>query len=349
MHGNVKDRRRYPARWAALNRELKAIEHYDGNLLAVVERLREHQLAAGFIRDDLHAVQCYSFPDPDNPRHFFSVQYNPARVKRLKVRVGALPPPRNDAVNDDCLLCSNNIEWQHKGVEIGYEIEINRTSFNIWMNAYPLMPVHIVVATREHMPQAWDLGNAGRRCFAIDEIVANLAAIAQRLPGYIGLYNGDGAGTSVPEHFHYQLFKRRNAAERFPLELAPVRQVADLLCVVEDYPVDAVRWSGDDAYEVIMRATAWINEWLVANMEARPTLSANIFAMTDRSGERLQIYFVPRDKAQGHSPHMAGMVGSLEILGELVLTTENEKLDLDRGKLDYRSIARILADVRVSL
>ena len=46
---------------------------------------------------------------------------------------------------------------------------------------------------------------------------------------------------------------------------------------------------------------------------------------------------------------MAGMVGSLEILGELVLTTENEKRDLDWGKVDYRSIARILSDISIPL
>ena len=46
---------------------------------------------------------------------------------------------------------------------------------------------------------------------------------------------------------------------------------------------------------------------------------------------------------------MAGMIGSLEILGELVLTSENEKRDLDWGKIDYRSIARILTDIRVPL
>ena len=104
-----------------------------------------------------------------------------------------------------------------------------------------------------------------------------------------------------------------------------------------------------DMDEVIARASAWINDWLRMNLETRPGLSGNIFAMTDTSGKLLHIYFVPRDKELGHSPRMAGMVGSLEILGELVLTTENEKRDLDWGKVDYRSIARILSDISVPL
>ena len=349
MHKKSTDRRNYPAEWDLLNRELKAIEQCDTNLLNVVERLREHQLDTGFIRDDLYAVQYFDFPHPDHPKRFLSVQYNPARVNRLKIHVNALPPKRNDVVNEGCFLCSGNIEWQHRGIEMGYAIDLNGMPFTILMNAYPLMPAHIVVVTEEHIPQAWDLGDAGLRQFRIDEVVANLAAMAQRMPGYVGFYNGDGAGTSVPAHFHYQFFRRRNGGDRFPLELAPVHQVADLVAEVVEYPVSAMRWSGDNRQEVIARAAAWINNWLRANLETRPNLSGNIFAMVDDAGELLQVYFVPRDKQLGHSSRMSGMIGSLEILGELVLTTAKEKRDLDWGKIDYRSIARILSDVNVPL
>ena len=349
MYTGNKDRRKYPQELEALNRELHAIEQYDGNLLNVIERLREHQLDRGFIRDDLYAVEYFDFPHPDDPERFLSVQYNPARIKRLSILIGALPPPRNDAVNDGCVLCSRNIEWQHRGIEMGYAISVNGIGFRILMNAYPLMPSHIVVATREHVPQVWNLGDAATRRFTIREIVANLVSLAQRLPRYVGFYNGDGAGASVQEHFHYQFFRRRNGGDLFPLEMAPVRQVADLVSTVIDYPVPAMRWSGNDMLEVIARATAWIDDWLHMNIGSRPDLSANIFAMYDDSADQLQVFFVPRDKGRLHSPRMAGMVGSLEILGELVLTTENEKRDLDWGRIDYRSIARILADIRVPL
>lgn len=343
------DRRRYPADWDALNRELATLEQRDGNLLAAVERLREHQLDCGFIRDDLYAVQCFSYPHPGDAGRFLSVQYNPTRVNRLKMRVDAIPPGRDDALNEDCFLCRGNIEWQHRGIEKGYATNINGIDFNIWMNAYPLMPVHLVVATQDHIPQAWDLGSAGIRQFTITEIVANLVAMAHRLPGYIGFYNGEGAGTSVPAHFHYQFFKRRNGADRFPLELAPTRQVADLLSEITDYPVDAVRWSGNRQEEIIERAASWIDDWLMSHTHERPSRSANIYAMTDAAGENLQVYFVPRDKELCYSPRMSGMIGSLEILGELVLTTDNEKLELDRGRIDYSAIATILGDIRVPL
>ena len=345
MQRSGKDKRKYPAELALLNQELAAIEQCDGNLLNVIERLSEHQLGSGFIRDDLYAVQYFDFPHPQHSERFLSVQYNPARVQRMHIHLKAPPRRRSDSVNDGCSLCSNNIEWQHRGIEMGYGIDLNGIAFNILMNAYPLMPMHIVVASNAHTPQAWDPGVTGSEQFTVNTLISNLATMAARLPGYVGFYNGDGAGASVPAHFHYQFFKRRNGGDRFPLELAPVRQVADLVSEVEDYPVSAMRWCGDDKQEVIARAAAWINSWL----EARPNLTANIFAMTDDSGELLQVYFVPRDKGRGNSPRMTSMIGSLEILGELVLTTANEKRDLDWGKIDYRFIARILTDVSVPL
>lgn len=345
----VQEKRRYPDERDELNRELSMIERCDGNMLGAIERLREHQMDCGFIRDDLYAVQYFNFPHPADPSRFLSVQYNPTRMNRLKMRVGTVPPGRGDAVNDDCFLCMDNIEWQHCGMEMGYAVEVNGTPFTILMNAYPLMPVHLVVATGEHIPQCWDLGDAGIRQFPIEDIISNLVTLARRLPGYIGFYNGDGAGTSVPAHFHYQFFRRRHDAERFPLELAPVRQVADLLSEVCDYPVDAMRWNGNNHVEIIARASAWINDWLMSHTVDRPTRSANIYVMTDDSGDYLRLYFVPRDKELCYSPRMTGMIGSLEILGELVLTTETEKHDLDRGIIDYRSIARVLGDIRVPL
>ncbi len=41
----------------------------------------------------------------------------------------------------------------------------------------------------------------------------------------------------------------------------------------------------------------------------------------------------------------AGLVGGLEILGELVLSTEQEKQRLDLGRFTYDSVSAILAAV----
>ena len=349
LHQIDADRRCYHELWAALNNEMHAIEQRDGNLLNAVEHLRQHQLEQGFIRDDLDAVNCYRFPHPEYASRFLSAQFNPERVSRLQLRHDALPPERDDAVNNDCFLCAANIQWQHRGIEFGYSIEQHGTPFHIWMNAYPLMPLHLVIATCEHVPQVWKLGRTGNGQFTIGQIITNLAALSARMPGYIGFYNGDGAGTSVPEHFHYQFFRRRSVDEAYPLELTPRRVIDDIESVIEDYPVEGMCWQGDDPAVVTARAVERVEHWLTTRVGLRPTLSANIFAMTSEDGGHLRIFFVPRDKDLGHSPSLAGMIGSLEILGELVMTTDAEKHALDNGEIDYHTIAGILGDIRVPL
>lgn len=343
------EKRRYHDTWHALNGKLHALVARDGNLLRAVEHLREHQLEQGFIRDDLDAVQRVRFPHPEDAKRFLSVQYNPERVNRLKVRLDAMSPQRGDAINGNCFLCATNIQWQHGGIEFGHDIEQDNTHFHIWMNAYPLMPLHLVIAACEHIPQAWNLEGAAPGRFTIGQIITNLAELSARMPGYIGFYNGEGAGASIPMHFHYQFFRRRAADEKFPLEMAPLRAVDDIESVIEDYPVEGMCWKGDNPAAVIASAIKCIGHWLRTRIGLRPTLSANIFAMTDADGSHLRIYFVPRDKDLGHSPHMAGLIGSLEILGELVLTSGAEKQGLDRGEIDYRRIAGILGDIRVPL
>ena len=343
------DRRRYPLQWDALNSKLRELEQRDGHLLGVLEHLYNHQLATGFIRDDLHRLQCFRFPHPDDADRFLSVQYNPARVNRLKLRPEALPPARGDAVNSDCFLCATNIQWQYHGLEFGYAIEEGGVPYHIWMNPFPLLPVHLVVAAQAHIPQSWESGADGSGRLSVHRIVANLAALAGRMPGYVGFYNGDGAGASLPAHFHYQFFRRRTDAPHFPLEQAPVRELNEGCAVILDYPVEGMRWQADDNVATINRAARWIEDWLLARTGLRPSLSANFLAMCDAGTGRLQIYFVPRDREMCHSPHMAGMIGGLEVLGELVLTTGQEKHDLDRGMMDYCTIERVLRDIRVPL
>jgi hypothetical protein len=137
--------------------------------------------------------------------------------------------------------------------------------------------------------------------------------------------------------------------EVYPLEAAPQRPIDDMESVIEDYPVEGMCWQGDDHAAVTARAVERIEHWLSTRIGLRPTLSANMFAMTSEDGSHLRIYFVPRDKDLGHSPGLAGMIGSMEILGELVMTTAAEKHALDNGDIDYHTIAGILGDIRVPL
>lgn len=340
------NRRQYEQVWDDLNQELKAIETNDG-LPRALEALRVQQHDQGFVRDDLESVERYRFHHPGHFDRFFSVQYNPIRLQRFKGLGRTTSPPGLTPMYDGCFLCRDNIRWQQYGIEMGYELQVGTTPYIVWMNAYPLMPIHAVIAAKNHVPQAWSFHEDHTERFDIAKILGDLIDLSGKLPGYIGFYNGEGAGASIPGHFHYQFFKRLAPDMRFPLELAP-KKASNSYATIEDFPVTAVHWWGK-AEAVLQQATAWARDWIARNQERSSQLSANIVACVDETLDQTELYLVPRDQMRSHSQEMSGLIGGLEILGELVFSSEDEKHRLDRGEIDYHAVQRILAGVRTEL
>jgi len=335
------NRRRYDEFWAELNDKLRKLESRSG-LATALEALEDQQRDLGFIQDDLDAVKRYRFHDPEDESRFFCVQYNPRRAQRFAGAGRATAPPGTTTINDGCFLCRDNIRWQQRGIELGYDIDVGGSKYVAWMNAYPSMPVHTVIATRAHVPQAWCLGKEDGIGFTIGRLLGELVALAGRLPGFIGFYNGEGAGASIPGHMHLQFFKRPENYGRFPLEAV----AGEPGHVLPGYPVAAVCWQGQSRH-VVDQACEWIAAWVEVNKGGPLSISANIFAIADDESGPMRLYFVPRDQMRSHSPEMAGAVGGLEILGELVFSEAEEKARLDRGQVDYRTVERILAAVHV--
>ncbi|MGI9303299.1 MAG: DUF4922 domain-containing protein [Gammaproteobacteria bacterium] len=349
MHDNIQmrdfNREQYLRFWQDLNRELRSIQNKDG-LSAALEALRAQQRDQGFIRDDLESVERYEFRHPDAAARFFSVQYNPVRLQRFKGLGRTQPPPGVSPLYNGCFLCHDNIRWQQSGIEVGYDIKVASTAYIVWMNAYPLMPIHAVIATKDHIPQAWATNPDPADQFAIEHIIEDLVALSNELPGYIGFYNGEGAGASIPGHLHYQFFKRPRTEMHFPLEMAPRTEIEGALSLVEDYPVMAVCCRGS-AEAVVRCMAAWARDWVARTQLASP--SANIFSMVDAATRQTELYISPRDQMRSHSLEMSGLIGGLEVLGELVFSSDDEKQRLDRGEVDYHAVERILASVRVGL
>ena len=316
-----------------------------GTLTTSLETLYAQQCALGFIRDDLSAVERYRYQKPEDRSRFFSIQYNPARALRFNGSGIKMPPPGEIIVNDGCFLCRDNICWQQQGLELGYHIRVNHASYIAWMNPYPLMPLHVVIAAKQHIPQSWSRDGVGAEHKDLADLLSDLVALSARLPGYIGFYNGVGAGASIPGHLHFQFFKRPEPHMLFPLEQAGGRAIADDCMVLDDYPLPALRWrcSMDS---MLTSATRWIQDWSARNRAKGSRLSANIIATTSGSDRRL--YFIPRDQLRSRSPKFDGMIGGLEVLGELVFSSSEEKYRLEAGEIDYYAIARILAAARVN-
>ena len=339
------NRKRYAEQWADLNGRLQHIEQNDGGLGAALEALKVQQLEQGFIKDDLHSMRRYRFAHPDDPARFFLVQFNPVRALRFSGSGKKTPPEGTVAAYGGCFLCPDNILWQQAGLEMGYEIGVDDMPYIAWMNAYPIMPMHCVIASRDHIPQAWCPDGANGGCLGIEKILSDLVGLSRRLPGYVGFYNGKGAGASIPGHFHFQFFKRHEPGVPFPLEVAARNSGIAAHGTIHDYPVVVEYWRG--APEAIVDAVCpWIRNWMERNLHQHESISANILSTFDDASNHSALYFVPRHQQRMQSPEMSGTIGGVEVLGELVFSSEDEGQRLESGKIDYHTVERILSAVR---
>lgn len=115
------------------------------------------------------------------------LQCNPARIVSTgadmsKVENGERP----------CFLCEKNRpkeQLKGEGIE----------GFDILINPYPIFPVHLTIASKEHALQG--------------EMPLEMVDFAARYPGLVAFYNGAKAGASAPDHLHFQAVR----ADELPL------------------------------------------------------------------------------------------------------------------------------------
>lgn len=339
------NREQYSRIWTDLNQKLKHIEQNDGGFAAALEALKSQQLERGFIKDDLHLMRRYRFAHPEDPARFFLVQYNPVRALRFSGSGRKTPPAGSSSKFNGCFLCPDNIQWQQAGLEMGYELDVDAMPYIAWMNAYPLMPLHCVIASSDHIPQAWCVNGAAVECLSIEKILIHLITLSKKLPGYVGFYNGTGAGASIASHFHFQFFKRPELWPQFPLEVAARKSGIESHGTINDYPLAVEYWRGDSE-AIVDSIYPWIQGWLARNRHQLSSISANIISTFDEAQNKSELYFVPRHQSQVHSPEMSGIIGGVEVLGEMVFSGEEDGKRLERGEIDYHTVERILSAAR---
>ena len=335
----------YDLKWSELNARLRETEAGNGGLTAVLAELESHQRETGFIKDDLSGVKRLVFRHPDEPGRFFRVQYNPKRAVRLVGAGVATPPVGVDRVNGGCFLCRANIRWQQQHAQVGFEIRMTGDEYHALMNPFPLMPNHVVIAADEHVTQEWDMGGTGGVDLA--RLLFDLCDTAKRMPGHVGFYNGVGAGASIPGHLHFQFFRRPEEDPVFPLESRVFEAPSsdDMPAWARDYPLAVARWQGD-VDEVVHRATTWLRLWIDGNRDRVDRLSSNFIAAADGQEGEMSLYFAPRDRAKPIWDGVAELVGGLEILGELVFSSDDKRKLLETGAVDYFFVENALASVR---
>jgi len=162
-----------------------------------------------------------------------------------------------------CFLCPENLPLEERGLAYGRE-------YVILCNPYPILPKHVTIVHREHIPQAL----AGRF-----ELLLDLAA--ELSPDLFLLYNGPRCGASAPDHLHFQ------AAERTHLPIA--RNFADVQPLVSTPGITISRSVTYPARMLLYRGTnreqlrAWFSETLailaeVTNSSEEPMINLIVFA-----------------------------------------------------------------------
>ncbi|HAT48742.1 MAG: DUF4922 domain-containing protein [Nitrospirae bacterium] len=350
------NRDRFDTLWRTLGERLDEIRQRDG-LAGVVEALKIQQLECGFIQDDLSDVIKYRIIKEKEPGRYFIVQYNARRAMRFAGAGRRVPPTGSVSSNGGCYLCRDNVRWQQRGIECGYGVTLDsprgQRHYIIWMNPFPLMPNHVTVGASQHRPQGWlqpdpDMGGFVSR---MDEIGHDFLALLGQMPGYLGFYNGDGAGASIPHHFHFQFFKRIDGQGAFPLERAAFQggqcDATSGPWVVPNYPITVIHFRGSRE-QVARQLGDVVRKW--EGMFFDPgAITGNLIGALDSSDPNLpnlfDVYFIPRDKTFNHGPGMVGVIAGLELLGEIVYSTEEEKRSLDRGQVNYDFVERVIASV----
>ena len=314
-----------------------------------MDALRLHQVATGFIKDDLSEVRRYEFPSAADGAAYFSAQFNPARARRFGGSGLVSPPPGIQSINQGCYLCPQNIAWQQQGAEQGYALQLGALDYLVWMNPFPLAVGHSILATREHLPQHW--ADSGR---SLGRLIGDLVELASALPDWITFYNGVGAGASIEGHLHFHALPRTPRLKPLPIELAADHHYnngrldqADPAIAHGLYPLEFAHWRGP-ADSTLDSARRWIEDWQdrhTGDLEA----TANAMACLQADGQTLDLYFVPRVRSRSRAEGFGGVIGAFETMGEIICARPDELEQIESGQISYERIAAMLAHVSVNL
>ncbi|HZS06669.1 MAG TPA: DUF4922 domain-containing protein [Blastocatellia bacterium] len=201
-------------------------------------------------------------------------QFNPRRIVSTAAKVDAASIRERP-----CFLCPDSLPPEEKGIAFGGD-------FVILCNPFPVLRNHLVVAHREHTPQA--IAN----CFS------RLLDLAEQLgEDYFALYNGPGCGASAPDHLHFQACDRSLIPIVGDIEIGERNYIHSSdhlqLFSLHNYRLNLLIARGDDRDAIagwFERAIGRLAE--ITQAQAEPML--NLVVMYGRG--RWTVCFFPRGK-----------------------------------------------------
>lgn len=198
-------------------------------------------------------------------------QFNPARIVSTAAKVDAATIRERP-----CFLCADNLPPEEKGIAFD-------DRFVVLCNPFPVLPDHLVIASREHTPQAIE-GNFG----AMLDLARELG------DGWFVLYNGPRCGASAPDHFHFQACSREGVPLFNDFDFWLERDSKEIGFVVNpDYRFNLMACGGGERQQLV----DWLERTIahlaaVTDSEAEPMLN---LIVTFQRGQ-WSVFILPRGK-----------------------------------------------------
>ncbi len=236
-------------------------------------------------------------------------------------RRGILNPDRDasklfcdprDPQGRHCFLCAENIAQCHPK-EVLMPIKLAGREYLAGANFAWIEPNHFTLMAAQHVDQSYS-----------QHVLHAMLDFHLKTAGrFRVLFNGCGAGASIPWHLHYQITTAAMPIER----LQPGREDG-YPTAVRRFDVGAGRPAGGDG---LARAHVAAQRWLERDPEHH---SVNILITTiaDQSVCKGQpvgtgdpcIFVFPRDQRHASAPSK-GLVGGFEVAGDFVLSAPQEE------------------------
>jgi hypothetical protein len=257
-------------------------------------------------------------------------QFNPQRIVSTGARVDAATIKQRP-----CFLCPENLPPEERGIAFGAD-------FVALYNPFPVLPRHLVIASRRHIPQTID-GNFG-----------TLLDLALELGGeYFSIYNGAACGASAPDHLHFQACERKSLPIFPEIETWKMRGLSNDSSVetftLKDYRLNALIARGADRAALI----EWFDRSLrrlaeITGADAEPMINL-VVTRDDDQGDRWTVIVFPRDKhrparyfAEGDAK-LTVSPAAIDLAGILVVPQSDHF-----NKITSRDVEEIYAEVTLN-
>jgi hypothetical protein len=268
----------------------------------------ERQARDGFLLTDPNAMQIPTRETVDEKSGVaFRFRWMPHReirgnVAELEAR-GILNPKRDmgklfsdprDPFGRHCFLCRDNIAECHP-MEILLPLTLAGEDYFAGANFAWIEPGHFTVMSAAHRDQAYTR-----------HLLEAMLDLHVRTTGQFRvLFNGSGAGATIPWHLHMQITD-------VPMPIETLRAGAE-----EHYPTAVRRFRL--AEDGLNRADQTIDQWLNSDQSHR---SINLLVASPNGDT--EIFFFPRDRRLA-TAEGKGLVGGFEVAGDFVLSAPHEE------------------------